>query len=163
MEINWYIVLATGIIPNILGFVWYGPLFGKLWIAEAGVNPQPENVNMVKMVSLTLLFGVMLAVGLTPIVIHQMGVQSVLMSPDFFTPDSEVAKYFSDFMTKYGDNYRTFKHGALHGGIAGIFLLLPVMGCNAMYENKSLKYVLLNAGFWTVCAILMGGIICAFA
>lgn len=163
MEINWYIVLATGLIPNIIGFLWYGPLFGKAWVVEAGVNPKPENVNMLKMTLLTLIFGVMLATALTTLVIHQMSVQSALMSEDFFNPDSEVNKYFMDFMSRYGENFRTFKHGALHGFMAGLFIFFPIMGCNALYEGKSWKYTLINTGFWTVCAMIMGGIICAFA
>ncbi|MFZ1702850.1 MAG: DUF1761 domain-containing protein [Saprospiraceae bacterium] len=163
MELNWYIILATGLIPNIVGFVWYGPLFGKEWMKESGISPDPANVNMVKLTLFTLLFGVLLALALTTMVIHQMAVQSALMSADFSNPDSEVYKYFLDFMSRFGDNFRTFKHGALHGLLAGITVFFPVIGCNAMYEGKSWKYIFINTGFWTACAIIMGGIICAFA
>jgi hypothetical protein len=163
MELNWYIILATGLIPNLVGFLWYGPLFGKAWMKEAGINPDPANVNIIKMTLFTLLFGVMLAVALTPIVIHQFAASSALMTDDFMNPESETKKFFMDFMSKYGSNFRTFGHGALHGFISGLFIFFPVIGCNAMYEGKSWKYILINTGFWTICAIVMGGLICQFA
>lgn len=163
MEVNWYIVLATGLIPNIVGFFWYGPLFGKAWIKEAGVNPEPQNVNMIRMISLTILFGVLLAVALVPVVIHQWSVMSALATPEFAQPGSESAAFFADFIEKYGKNFRTFQHGALHGFIMGLTVFFPVIGCNALYESKSWKYTFLNTGFWTVCAMIMGGIICGFA
>jgi hypothetical protein len=163
MQLNWYIILATGIIPNIIGFVWYGPFFGKIWAKESGFIPGDKPVNLVKMTGLTLLFGIMLAVALTPIVIHQVSVQSALSTQDFYTPDSELKIYLQDFMSRFGTNFRTFKHGMLHGFISGLFLFFPVIGCNALYEGKSFRYTLINSGFWTVCAMIMGGIICAFA
>lgn len=163
MEVNWYIILSTGLIPNLIGFLWYGPLFGKAWIKEAGVNPDPQNVNMVKITLFTLLFGVMLAVLLTPMVIHQFSVAAALSTPEFNVEGSAVQQYFKDFMSMYGNNFRSFGHGALHGFMLGLFGFFPLIGCNAMYESKSWKYILINTGFWTVCAIIMGGIICAFA
>lgn len=163
MDINWYIVLSTGIIPTIIGFLWYGPLFGKIWIKEAGVNPDPQKVNMGKMISMTLVFGILLAISLVPAVIHQWSVMSALATPEFGQPGSEPAKYFTDFIERFDNNFRTFRHGALHGFIMGLTIFFPVIGCNALYERKSWKYTFLNAGFWTICAMIMGGIICAFA
>jgi len=163
MEINWYIVLVSGIIPNIIGFFWYGPLFGKTWSKEAGVNPDPQNVNIFKMISLTLVFGILLAIAMVPAVIHQWSVVSAMATPEFYQPGSASSKYYADFMEKFGGNFRTFRHGALHGFIMGLTIFFPVIGCNALYERKSWKYTFLNAGFWTMCAMIMGGIICAFA
>jgi hypothetical protein len=60
----------------------------------------------------------------------------------------------------FGGDFRTFKHGALHGTITGIGLALPIVAVNAMFERKGVKYILINAGFWTLCLIVMGGIIC---
>jgi hypothetical protein len=33
---------------------------------------------------------------------------------------------------------------------------------NAQFEGKSWKYILINAGYFTVCFTIMGGIICAW-
>jgi hypothetical protein len=163
MELNWYIVLASGLIPNIVGFLWYGPLLEKVWIKESGVNPDRMNDNMVIKILFTLLSGVLLAFLLTPVVIHQFSVASALSSPEFEAEGSAVRLYFQEFMTNYGGNFRTFQHGALHGFILGLLASLSLIGCSALYENKSWKYIFIHVGYWTICATIMGGIICAFA
>ena len=72
---------------------------------------------------------------------------------------SEINNYYLDFMAKYGNEFRTFKHGALHGLIGGIITALPVIAVNGLFEQKGFKYIMINAGFWICCMILMGGII----
>lgn len=66
-------------------------------------------------------------------------------------------------MDKYGNNFRTFKHGVFHGVISGIFLIFPLFAINAMFERKGFKYIFINSGYWLVSFALMGGIICAFS
>jgi lysylphosphatidylglycerol synthetase-like protein (DUF2156 family) len=60
-------------------------------------------------------------------------------------------------------DFRTFKHGAFHGIIATIGLVLPIIGINALFERRGFKYIALHVGYWLVCLILMGGFICQFA
>ncbi len=40
MNINLLAVLAAGIINMVVGMLWYGPLFGKQWMALSGHVPQ---------------------------------------------------------------------------------------------------------------------------
>ncbi len=35
-DINWLAVLASVIAAQVIGFLWYGPLFGKKWMAALG-------------------------------------------------------------------------------------------------------------------------------
>jgi hypothetical protein len=65
-------------------------------------------------------------------------------------------------MDTYGDRFRTFKHGALHGGITSIFFVLPMIAIPAMFERRSAKYILIHAGYWFISLCIMGGIICAW-
>jgi cytochrome b561 len=67
------------------------------------------------------------------------------------------------FMEKYGKLYRTFKHGAFHGVLAGIFFAMPITGIVALYERRSAKYIFVHVGYWTLTMALMGGVICAYA
>ena len=55
--------------------------------------------------------------------------------------------------------FHTFKHGAFHGGILSLFVILPALGTNALYEQRSWKYILINVGYWLVSFVLMGGIL----
>ena len=38
--INWIAVIVGVILSNALGFLWYGPLFGKPWMAALGKRPE---------------------------------------------------------------------------------------------------------------------------
>src|SRR4030067_1237332 len=38
--INWIAVIVGVILSNALGFLWYGPLFGKPWTAALGTRPE---------------------------------------------------------------------------------------------------------------------------
>ena len=69
---------------------------------------------------------------------------------------------FQAFMDDYGNSYRTFKHGALHGAMAGIFFVLPVMATNGLFERKSWKLTFINVGYWTLCLAIMGAIVCGW-
>jgi mannitol-specific phosphotransferase system IIBC component len=35
-RVNWIAVVLGGVFSMILGFLWYGPLFGKLWLRTIG-------------------------------------------------------------------------------------------------------------------------------
>ena len=72
-------------------------------------------------------------------------------------------KLYDSFMASYGKNFRTFKHGAFHGTLTGIMFILPVIATGALFEQKSFKYVMVNAGYWVVTIALMGGVICQFS
>ena len=65
-------------------------------------------------------------------------------------------------LEKYGTTFRTFKHGAFHGTLAALFISLPIIGTNALFERKSFKYVAINVGYWMLTMALMGGVVCAF-
>jgi hypothetical protein len=36
MAINWWAVIVAALASMVLGFLWYGPLFGKKWMALSG-------------------------------------------------------------------------------------------------------------------------------
>jgi len=163
-ELNWLVVFGSALVPLAVGALWYGPLFGKAWMVQADMTEEKiMSANMMKIYGLAIVFSGMLAIALTPIVIHQMGVYSTLQNLGVDTPGSETNLFLQDFMSKYGTNFRTFKHGALHGFITGLFIFLPVLGTNALFERKSWKYIFINVGYWAVSAMLMGGIISAWA
>ena len=65
------------------------------------------------------------------------------------------------FMAKYGNNFRTFSHGALHGIILAIGIGLPVFGTNALFERRGGKYIFIHLGYWIITLALMGGLLCA--
>jgi hypothetical protein len=166
IEFNLVTAAVAAIIPLVMGFIWYGPmLFKKAWMKEVGFNEESmKGANMALMLVVSYVLSLLMAFILQTIVIHQFAAQSILFGePGFAEGTGEAYTFLQDFMTTYGDRFRTFGHGASHGAIVGLFIGLPIMGTNAMFERKSFKYVLINVGYWTVTLALMGGILCQTA
>ncbi len=166
MQLNPLVIILTGLIPTLVGFVWYNPkVMGTIWAEASGVDTTaPPKRSMPVLFGVSILLSMMLAGSMLPVVIHQMGLNSMMMNdPDLQVPTSETGQAFNLLMTKYATNFRTFKHGALHGFLTSLFLLLPVLATNALFEQKSTKYIGVNWAFWAICLTLMGGTICAFA
>lgn len=164
METNFYIFFIAAIIPLVIGFVWYGPLFGNAWMKEMGYTKESlAGQNMALTFILCYAFSFLIAFILQSLVIHQGGVFSTMLESGSMELEGEALVYFEDFMQKYGNNYRTFKHGVLHGVLSGVFFVLPILAIIAMFERKSVKYVAINAGYWIVTLAFMGGIICQWA
>lgn len=164
LEPKFHILALAALIPIAAGFIWYNPkTLGNAWMKASGVTAeQAGKGNKFVVFGLTFVFSFMLAMGVMVMCIHQFHVFSIFVGlPDFMTPGSEVNNELTSFMSKYGDRYRTFKHGALHGLIGGFEFALPIIGVNALFERKGFKYIAINAAFWILCMTLMGGLLCA--
>ncbi|MCK6649611.1 MAG: DUF1761 domain-containing protein [Bacteroidia bacterium] len=166
MHINFLVLLIAAVVPMIVGFIWYNPkTLGTAWMKAAEVSEDKmKGANMALIFGLSFVFAYLLAMAEQFMVIHQYHVYSIFQGdPTMSDPNSATSLMINDFMAKYGNNFRTFKHGALHGTIAGLFVALPIIGTNALFERKSFKYIFINARYWTITLALMGGVICAFA
>lgn len=165
-KINFLVLLAATVIPLIVGFIWYNKnVFGKAWMKATGVTEESaKGANMFVIFGLTILFSFMISMILQMMVIHQFSVFSILANePGIMDPNSELGSWLTGFMAKYGNNFRTFKHGAFHGVIAGLFFAMPVIAINALFERRGFKYIAITSGYFIVSLALMGGVICQFA
>ncbi|OUS02374.1 hypothetical protein A9Q86_03775 [Flavobacteriales bacterium 33_180_T64] len=152
-------ILLAAVSALVVGFIWYNPkVFGSAWMKAAGMtDEQIKGGNMAKIFGLALLFALMLAMMMPAMVIHQLGAMS-LTGGDV----ANALPSYEAFMSDYADAFRTYKHGALHGVIAGVLLALPIIGTNALFERKGAKYILINSGYWIVTLAVMGAIICGW-
>ena len=134
IHFNWLAVGAAALSALVMGFIWYNPkVFGAAWMKAAGMTEEKmQGANMALIFGLALLFAAMMCVPITYTVTHG------------------------------GTEFQTFKHGAFHGALLGILLALPILGTNALFERKSLSYILINAGYWIATMAVMGGILCAW-
>jgi nitrate reductase gamma subunit len=161
MEFNFLAVLVAALSSFVVGFIWYNPkVFGTIWMKEAGLTQeQLKKGNMLKIFSLTFIYSLMLAFIMQALVIHQMGAIGMVGGSTLV----ETAKpSYLAFMADYGDAFRTFKHGALHGFISGIFLATPIIAINGLFEHKTWKNIAIHAGYWIVVMTIMGSIICGW-
>jgi hypothetical protein len=159
MPFNFYAILAATLVTLLVGFVWYNPkVFGTIWMNETGMTEEKaKQGNMMKIFGLTIFYSFMISFLMPSLVIHQMGALGMIGG------DPSLAKpSYAAFLADYGDAFRTFKHGALHGFMSGLFLALPITAVNGLFEQKSWKYILVNAGYWIVSFTIMGAIICGW-
>ncbi len=166
METNYLAILGAAFIPMVMGFIWYGPmLFQKAWMKEMNFTQKDvEGSNMLLIFGLSFVFSLLIAFFMQFLVIHQFGVyQTLAGEPEFMQNSGGAYAYFQEFMSNFGGRFRTFKHGALHGILTGLFFILPIIGTKSLFERKSFKYVAINVGYWTITLALMGGIICQWA
>lgn len=161
MEINFLAILVAAIVPLIMGFIWYNPKFlGTAWMREAEMTEDKmKSGNMAVIFGMSLVFSFLLAFFVQMLTIHQFGALGMIggdPAADGILPS------FQAFMDDYGTHFRTYKHGALHGAMAGIFMFMPIIAINGLFERKSWKYILINGMYWTVCLTIMGAIVCGW-
>lgn len=160
METNWLAVLVAALVPTVIGFIWYNPkVFGNAWMKAADMTEEKiKGGNMPLIFGLSFLLSLMLAFITQTLVIHQMSLPGLFVP----SPGPEADEFLQTFIEKYGTLHRTFTHGTVHGVLFGLFLVMPILATNAMFERKGFKYIAINAGYWIVTLALMGGILCAW-
>lgn len=159
MPFNFYAILVSALVTLLVGFVWYNPkVFGTIWMNETGMTEEKaKQSNMLKVFGLTIFYSLMLSFIMPALVIHQMGALGMVGG------DPTIAKpSYAAFLVDYGEAFRTYKHGALHGFMSGLFIALPITAINGLFEQKSWRYILINAGYWIVSMMIMGAIICGW-
>ncbi len=159
--INFKAIFVASFSSFIVGFIWYNPkVFGTIWMNETGMTEEKaRQSSMLKVFGLTFILSFMLAFIMPTFVIHQFGALGMIGGP------SEVEKAMPSylaFLSDYGNVFRTYKHGALHGSMIGLFVALPVIATNCLFEQKSFKYAAITSGYWILVMTIMGAIICGW-
>lgn len=159
MVINFLALIAAALSTLVIGFIWYNPkVFGTIWMKESGLTEEKmKEANIAVVFIMAVFFAFLISMTLQFLTIHQWGAFSMTGGNVATAKPSYAA-----FMADYGTAFRTFKHGAFHGFLTGLFLAFPMIATNALFERKSWKYTLINSGYWILCFIIMGGIICAW-
>ena len=161
MEFNFLAILVAAAVPMIMGFIWYHPsVLGTAWMRESGMTEEKmKNGNMAVIFGVSFLLSLVLAFFTQFLSIHQLGALQLIGGD----PTAEgILPTFNAFMEDYGNNFRTFKHGALHGVIAGLTIVFPVMATNGLFERKSWKLIFINVGYWTITLAIMNALVCGW-
>lgn len=159
--INFPAILVASFTSLVVGFIWYNPkVFGTIWMRETGMTEEKaRQSSMLKVFGLTIIFSFMLAFIMPTFVIHQFGALGMIGGPS--EVDKAMPSYLA-FLADYGNVFRTYQHGALHGFMIGFFVALPVIATNCLFEQKSFKYAAITSGYWIVVMTIMGAIICGW-
>lgn len=162
---NALITVLAGLIPMALGMLWYSPkVFGRVWQRASGLSD--ENLKQGKMAvifGVSIVMSMLLAVEMNLITIHQFHLKSLyLAQPGFADGQGEAFSTYTALMETLANRHRSFGHGAFHGTLAAVLFAIPILTINALFERKGMKYILVNAGYWLLSLVLMGGVICQF-
>ena len=141
VPINYLAVLACAIASMVLGFLWYGPLFGKLWMSLSGMSPEQIEEckakgggggNMMK--SYVLMF------------IGSLVMAYVLARSNFA------------LQNLFGQAH-TLPTGLLAGFWSWLGFIAPVTLGTVLWEGKSWKLWMLNNAYYLVLLLIMGSIL----
>ncbi|MEL7834745.1 DUF1761 domain-containing protein [Fodinibius sp. Rm-B-1B1-1] len=134
-SINLLAVLVATLSTFLVGWLWYGPLFGKAWMAAVGFTEEDlQEGNMAKIFGLAFIFEFIMAFNLAM----------------FLTGSPEAAETM------------TATTGAFYGFLTGFGWIFFALAVNSLYERKSWKYIFINGGYWTIAFTIMGLILGAW-
>lgn len=126
VNINYLAVLVCGIVSQVVGFLWYGPLFGKAWMKEVGKTEEElrEGFNPGKTYTLAFITAIITALTLA---------------------------YFLDLTgaSTIMDSLRVSVAIWL-GFVAALFYL------NSLFEDKTVKHVAIHVGYHLVNLVVYG-------
>jgi len=152
---------VAGLIPMIIGFIYYHPkVMGGAWMKANNFTEESlKGGNMAVTFGISYVLSVLAALALSTVVIHQTHIFSLFV-PEVFDDGSAIQTMVNSLMAEHGGRYRSFGHGALHAAVTAFTLILPVMATNALFEQKGAKYIFINFGYWLITLVLMGGLLC---
>lgn len=142
VPINYLAVLVSAIVMFLLGWAWYGPLFGKKWTTLMGWSPDEIARRM--------------AEG---------GRSKMMRNFGFIAVGSLIMAFVLDHALIYADAYMQWS--GITSGLAVGFLnwlgfIAPVTMGSVLWDGKSWSLWMLNAGYYLVGLCLMGMILAAW-
>ncbi len=146
----------------VLHFIWYRLVFANSISTLVAGYVKPNAGRMALQYFIMFLLSFFIAVNLNFLVVHQAHLASIVQNDEGLKdPNSEVSLWLKSSTEKYGNNFRTFKHGTLHGLITAVLFIGGLIAITGISEGNKVKLRLIHWGFWLVTATLMGGIISA--
>ncbi len=130
-SINWLSMALATITPLVVGYLLFHPkVLGNASISAIGADGNTSR-KIINVVTALIC--------------------SFLLS--FF-----LLNFNNDGINQEGD-FDNFAHGAWHGLFVSITLGLPVMLISGMIWKAKWKHILINALYWIISLVLMGGIV----
>lgn len=130
-SVNIIAIIGSGIVSMIIGFVWYGPLFGKTWATLQGWSEADMKAKQSQ--------GMAKAYGM-------MFVGSLVLAA--------VLGMFSKTLGAI-----TLSDGVMLGFFAWLGFAAPLLLSSVLWEGRSWKLYALNAGYNLVQFVLLGAIV----
>ncbi|PJZ26774.1 hypothetical protein CH352_03855 [Leptospira hartskeerlii] len=130
-----YLAILVGVLANVvIGFLWFGPIFGKVWAKEMGYeNMEPDNKAMIKSMVIMIIGSFLTAYVLA----HSLFV---------WKPSS---------WNLPGDG-PAWMYGAYAAFYTWLGFYIPMLLGSVAWESKSWKLFFINAGYNLVSLAAIG-------
>lgn len=129
---SYFAVIVAAIAQFILGFLWYGPLFGKAWRSMMGVKEQPTSGG-------------------------GMGTSTLVWT---FIASLVTAGVLRKFATMVGAT--SVGAGISLGAIVWLGFIATVTLASVLFEKRSVNLYILNNAYQLVSLVVMGAIVAAW-
>jgi len=132
VPVNLWAILASGVVSMVLGFLWYGPLFGKTWMSLSGINPSKgDDKGMGKRYAISFVGSLVMAY----VLLHSLVFASV------YTETTGLAA------------------GLMVGLWSWLGFIAPLTLGSVLWEGKSWKLWFLNNAYQLILLLIMGMIL----
>ena len=136
ISVNLYAVLAAAAANMVLGSLWYGPLFGKAWMKSMGWDPNKVIDEKMK----------------------KEGQKSMALMVPVSLLAAYVLAHFVDYTVSV-----TWSEGAQTGFWLWLGFQVTLITQYVVFEGKSKRSAVINAGYQLVGLMMMGAILAVWA
>ena len=143
---NIFAIIAATLTPMVMGFIYYNPsLMGGAWMRANGFSKENMKAPQPILYLLALLMSFFLSFFLWAWTTGAGGTDGGLQTT---APD--------------GHSYVTFGHGAVHGILFSVMVLMPIFVTMKVFEQRKWAWAFVNIGYWALTATIMCGILSAW-
>ncbi len=126
--VNWLAVIAAAATGFIVGGIWYGPIMGKKWMGAVGLTEE-----QIKQGNMGAIYGGAFAFSL---------LASWTLAHTFATYAQNLS-FSVKVLTAFG---------------VALGFILPAIGTNYLFSQKSKSLFFIDAGYWLLFYIAMGAV-----
>ncbi|HWR71798.1 MAG TPA: DUF1761 domain-containing protein [Nitrospirota bacterium] len=138
VPINYLAVVAAAIASMVIGFVWYGPLFGKTWMKLSGTTPVKMDTAKAPGMGKTYVLAFVGSLVMSYVLAH-----SLVFAAAYYGMGGVSAGLMSGFWNWLG-------------------FIAPVTLAAVLWESKPWKLWVLTNGYYLVTLLVMGTILSAW-
>ncbi len=144
LNMNWIAIIVATLVPSIVGFIYYNLIFKNAWLSSLGRTEEEMEPN-------------------NPAVTYGLGFVTAFIIANALNFTIQLThKDINDKGELFVNSNFWFGHGALHGAMMALTLVVPVIISLGMFQKAGGKNIALNCLFWVICLAIMGGIVDAW-
>lgn len=142
VPLNYLAIVVAAAASMIIGMLWYGPFFGKQWIALSGMAPEAMAAAKAKGMGIKYAFALLGSLATSYVLAHAVLVVTYLF-----------------YLAEISPAETGITSGLITGFASWLGFIAPVTLGAVLWEGRPWKLWFLNAGYWLVSLLAMGMIL----